>query len=348
MVDKKQTRNVLKKQVPTLSEIAKIAGVSRMTASRALNNQPGVSEATREEILRIADEMGYVANPLAQKLSAGKSHIIGAIAQLHTSYTSDLVMGIGSAVRGAGYEMLLYSLPGNDSQPPHSVVSLLQQIADGLIAILPYESGYLEELARFDVPVITIDAQSDDPPFPFVIADSYQGGRLAVRHLAELGHRHIGCIAGDLRLSSARGRLQAYRDMVAQLDLDDDEGLIVGGGFSHKEGFDAAKQLLTLTDIPTGIVAANDTTAFGALAAIREAGLSVPEDISLVGFDDIPLASEMHPTLTTIRQPLHEMGRSAINLLLARIVGLEVPTNRTILPVKLIVRQSTAPPRKPG
>ncbi len=331
----------VKNRTPTLAEVAKIAGVSRMTASRAMNNQPGVSAKMREEILRIADEMGYATNPLAQKLSTGRTRILGVVVQLHTPFAADLVLGIGSTARGAGYEMLAYSLPADDSEPPGNVVSLLQHIADGVIAILPYEVNYLDSLANASVPVVTIDSQTDDTPFPSVISDSYQGGRLAMQHLADLGHRRIGFITGKTRLTSARDRLQAFHDSVGQLGLDRDPALVVSGNYLQTGGFDATNELLALPERPTAIFASNDMSAIGAMAAIREAGLKVPQDISLVGFDDIPLARQVHPPLTTIRQPLQEMGRAAVNMLLPLILGLELPSRQTVLPTELVVRAST-------
>ena len=336
----------VKKRAATLAEIAKVAGVSRMTASRALNNQPGVSAETREDILRIADEMGYSVNPFAQKLSNGRSRIIGVMAELHAPFTSDIVLGISGAAKSAGYEALVYSLPDRDSTAPSSVASLLQQIAGGIIAILPYEASYLEQIASEALPVVTIDTLYDDPPFPSVDGDSYQGARLAVRHLADLGHRRIGFISGDNRLRSARERLAGYRDAVAQFGLDRDPDLVVDGDFLQKSGFDAAKRLLALKHRPTAIFAANDISALGASQALREKGLRIPEDISLIGFDDIAIAQQMHPPLTTIRQPLRQIGRSAMNTLLARIGGLDAPSNRITLPTELIVRQSTTAPRR--
>lgn len=337
----------MKKQLPTLAEVAKVAGVSQMTASRAINNRSGVSRAKREEILRIADEMGYSVNRAAQKLSGGRTKIIGVMAQLHTPFTSELVMGAGSAARASGYEMLVYSLPDNDRRPPGSVIDLLQQIADGVIALLPYESDYLTTLVAAHVPVITVDHQGEDSPFPSVAADSYQGGRTAVRHLAELGHKRIAFITGNERLASARDRRRAFIDTLAQLGLPANEDLIVGGDFSQRGGYEAANRLLALQPRPTAIFAANDVSALGAIAAIREAGLRVPEDISVVGFDDIPVATQVHPALTTVRQPMQQMGRSAVNMLLALIVGLEAPSPRITLPTQLIVRETTAAPNSP-
>ena len=330
---------------PTLADVAKVAGVSRMTASRALNDKPGVSDEKREDILRIASEMGYVANPLAQKLSNGRTHIIGVIAQLHTSFTGEMVMGIGTTIRGAGYEMLVYSLPDNNTQPPSSVVNLLQQVADGIIVLLPYEADYLEKLGSASIPVVTVESVFDEPVFPSVITDGYQGGRQAMSHLLDLGHKRIGCITGNLKLLSARSRLKAYHDMIAQYGLEADPLLVYEGDYMQLSGYEAAKHLLSLENRPTAIFASNDVSAYGALSAIREAGLSVPEDISLVGFDDISLSEQMHPALTTVRQPLKQMGRSAVNTLMALIAGLDAPFNQIILPTELVVRHSTCPPK---
>ncbi|WP_316861706.1 LacI family DNA-binding transcriptional regulator [uncultured Cohaesibacter sp.] len=335
----------MKKPRPTLADVAKVAGVSRMTASRALNEKAGVSDKTREDIQRIASEMGYVANPLAQKLSNGRTHIIGVIAQLPTSFTNEMVMGIGTSVRSAGYEMLVYFLSDTDMQPPSSVVNLLQQFADGIIVLLPYEADYLEKLRQASLPVVTVESLHDEPTFPAIITDGYQGGRQAMEHLIELGHRRIGFITGDLKLISARSRLKAYKDMIEQYGLDADPALICEGDYMQVGGYDAAKSLLAIKERPTAIFASNDISALGALSAIREAGLSVPEDMSLVGFDDISLSEQMHPALTTIHQPLQQMGRSAVNLLMAMIAGLEVPFHQITLPTELVVRQSTAKPK---
>jgi len=328
------------KKNSTLSEIAKIGGVSVMTASRALNGQPGVSEEKRAEIMRIAEDMGYVANRFAQRLSGGKSHVIGVIAQLHTLYTSDLVLGIGSSLRSSKYEMLVYSLSDTDSQPPEAIVNLLRQFVDGIIVILPFQSDYLASLSSADLPIVTID-EGSRKNFPEVVADNYQGARLAVQHLAELGHRRIGFIAGNDRLASARDRERAFRDMQAQLTLDADPELIVNGNFMQQGGFNAAKQLLKLDVPPTAIFAANDMSAVGALSAIRDEGLDVPADISLVGFDDIAIAHQVYPPLTTVKQPTSQMARAAVNTIVAMIAGIEPASQVITLPTELVVRQST-------
>ncbi len=331
------------KSVPTLAEVAHVAGVSQMTASRALNNRPGVSEKRREEILRIADELGYVVNLAAQKLSSGpvETRIIGVVAQLHTPFTSELLLGIGSVARAAGYEMLVYSLTENDSPPPVRIVELLQQIADGVIAILPYRVEYLAQLSARHIPVVTID-RTEEETFPSVTSDSKAGARAAMQHLASLGHQRIAYIGGNERLESARDRLSAVREIIPLLGLDPDPALLVSGDFMHKGGYDAATQLLALREPPTAIFAANDSSAVGAIAALREAGLRVPEDVSVIGFDDIPLASELRPQLSTVRQPLPQMARAAVNMLLAMIAHLDPPSDQITLPTQLMLRGSTA------
>lgn len=333
---------MMKRQFPTLAEVAKVAGVSLMTASRAINNRPGVSPEKREDILRIADEMGYVVNRAAQKLTGARTRIIAVVAELHTPFTSDLLLGMGAVARAADYEMLVYSLPVRDRRPPGSILDLLRQIVDGVIVILPYESDYLESMATAHIPVVTIE-QGAVSAFPSVTADNYQGGLSALQHLIELGHRRIAHIAGNDRLTSARDRRRAYHDILAQARLPYDPDLEVDGDFSRKGGFEAAQKLLALADRPTAIFAANDISAYGAIAAIREAGLSVPGDISVVGFDDIPIASQLHPQLTTVRQPLQQMARAAVNLLLALVAGLDAPSEQIVLPTQLILRESTTP-----
>lgn len=331
------------KNTPTLTDVALAANVSPMTASRAINNRSGVSGKTREHVLRVAAELGYVVNRAAQKLSGGRSHIVGIIAaDLENPFISAVVTGASQAAWSAGYEALVYSQANREKRPPGSVMQLLRQISDGIIAVLPLEYGYLGDLAAINIPVITIDHRGKHAEFPSIATDSYEGGRIAVRHLAELGHERIAFIAGDERLASAKDRRRAYMETMAQLGLKRDPALIVSGDFIQMGGFVATQKLLALKRPPTAIFAANDMSAFGAIAAIREVGLKIPEDISVIGFDDIPAAAQVYPALTTIRQPIHQMGRSAVNTLLALIAGIEPASPQVSLPTELVVRASTA------
>ena len=330
----------------TLAEVAKATGVTQMTASRALNNRPGVSREKRDEIQRIADQLGYVVSRQTLKFAENQSRIIGVITpELHNSFVTELVVGAGRAARMAGYEMLVYSLADSDHHPSKSVLSLVQQSTAGVVALLPYEYEYLDALVAARLPVITVDQRGQHSKFPSIAADSYDGARRATQHLFDLGHRRIAFVTGDERLGSALDRHRGYRDSLVLLGCVGDPKWVAKGDFTERGGYAAAKKLLALPERPTAIMTANDLSAFGVMAALRDAGLGVPEDISVLGFDDIPAASQIHPGLTTVRQPMQQMGRSAVNTLLAVIARLEPASSHIILPTELVVRGTTAPPK---
>jgi LacI family transcriptional regulator len=332
-----------KKNRPTLAELAAAAGVSTMSASRAVNLQPGVSPRTRDTILKLAAEMGYVANRSAQKLSGGRSRVLGVLTrELDNAFTSALVSGAVRAAAVAGHEVLIYSMVSQANAPDTGVLQLLQQFTDGVIAVLPYQYDFVQSLMAAGFPVITIDHHHDHTEWPSVTADSYGGARSAMQHLAELGHRRIAFITGNEELGSARARHRAYDDAVAIHRLDRDAALVQKGDFSNRGGGDAMQRLLRLKQRPTAVFAANDQSAFGAISALQSQGLHIPQDMSVVGFDDVPAASQLHPSLTTVRQPIAEMGRAAVNSLLGLVAGLEVATPQITLPTELMIRQSTA------
>jgi len=341
---------MIKKNMPTLAELAAAAGVSTMSASRAVNLQPGVSAQTRDAILKLAAEMGYVANRSAQKLSGGRSRVLGVLArELDNAFTSALVSGAVRAAAVAGHEVLIYSMVDRAGVPNASVLQLLQQFTDGVIAVLPYQYGFVQSLMAASFPVICIDHHHDHTEWPSVTADSYGGARSAMQHLADLGHRRIAFITGNEELGSARARHRAYDDAVAIHRLEKDAALVQTGDFSTRGGRDAMQRLLKLRQRPTAVFAANDLSAFGAISVLQSAGIRIPEDMSVVGFDDLPSASQLHPALTTVRQPISEMGRAAVNSLLGMVVGLEVATPQITLPTELMVRDSTAEnPRLPA
>ncbi len=330
---------------PTLAEVARAAGVSRMTASRALNDRAGVSREVRDQIVRLAGEMGYTLNRTAQKLSGGRSRVIGLVSvQMYSQFVSEVVSGALRAARAAGYEMLLYSLMSTEDALPGSVTQLLGQVADGVIALLPFAHEYLDALSAARVPVLTVEDSVEHVEYPCVASDSYQGARAAARHLADLGHRRIAFITGNERLTSAVERRRGYAEVMAERGLPR-EGLVARGDYTERGGFEAARKLLALPKRPTAIFAANDQSALGALSAAQAAGLRVPRDLSLVGFDDVPGAAQAQPALTTVRQPMEQMGRAAVNTLLALLAGLPAPSPVITFPTELVVRASTAAPR---
>lgn len=340
--------NDMSKQAPTLAQVAKIAGVSQMTASRALNDKPGVSQETREQVLKIAADIGYIVNRSAQKLSGSRNGIIGIMTPvLDNHYVGELVVGVGRAARAQGYETLVYTLFDEDRHSHRSVLGLIKQFTDGVVAILPRESSYFNALAAAGVPVVAIDQRCSLDGFPSISVDSYGGAVRAVEHLAQLGHTRIGFVAGDESIEGVRDRRRGYLDALARLGLPSDPSLIAQGDLSQMRAFDAANSLLALPEPPTAIFAVNDLSAFGVIAAARERGLKVPRDVSVVGFDDIPMASQVHPPLTTIRQPFAQMGRAAVNTLLSQMDNEEAIAPRIVLPTELIARESTGPaPRR--
>ncbi|MEN9983789.1 MAG: hypothetical protein RI918_1758 [Pseudomonadota bacterium] len=334
---------MLRKSI-TLNEVAEAAGVSTMTASRAINHQPGVSNRTRDVILKLAADMGYTANRSAQKQTSGRNRVIGVLAaELDNPFIGALVSGAVRAAAVAGHEVLIYSLVDHAGRPAGSVMNLLQQFTDGVIAVLPYQFDFVEQLSKAKHPVITIDNHSDHSTFPSISADSYGGARKAIEYLAELGHKRIAFVTGDEHLGSARDRHRAYDDSVKLLDLDNDPRLVLKGDYSLRSGQEAGHKILKLEHKPTAVFASNDMSAVGLMSVLQAGNMRIPEDISVVGFDDLPIASQIHPSLTTVKQPIAEMGRSAVNALLTLIAGIDVAASKFVLPTSFVIRDSVAP-----
>jgi LacI family transcriptional regulator len=331
---------------PTLAALAAATGVSAMTVSRALNNRQGVSNKTREAILKQAAEMGYVTNRVAQKLSSGQSGVIGVLAtHLDSPFISSLVNEVVRAATAVGNEVLIYTLVDHDTRPAGSVLQLLQQFTDGVVVLLPYGLGYAEALTQGKFPLISIDSPREHSELPSIAADSYGGARSAMKHLAELGHKRIAFVTGAEQLESAQERRRAYEDAVAVFGLERDQALVLTGDYSLAGGRAAGEQLLKMARRPTAVFVANDLSAFGLMAVLQEGGVKIPADMSVVGFDDLPGASQIHPGLTTVRQPMAELGRAAVSTLQAIAAGLRPATAHLTLPTELVVRGSTSAPR---
>lgn len=318
-----------------------------MTASRALNDQPGVAARTRQALLKVAAEKGYVANRVAQKLSSGQSGVIGVIAlQLDVPFIIGVLNAVVRSAAAAGAEVLVYTHPEREKQPSGKVLQLLQQFTDGVVALPPYETDFVQALARGRFPVALVDSPPGQAQLSCVAGDDYGGARAAMAHLAALGHQRVAFVSGIETLRSAAERLRAYHEAVAVHGLAREAALVSPGHFSQAGGHAAALALLALKKPPTAIFAANDLSAFGVLAALQRQGLKIPQDMSVIGFDDLPAASHVHPALSTVRQPLEEIGRAVVSTLLAQIAGLAPGGARVTLPTELMVRESTAPPRR--
>lgn len=333
---------------PTLADVAQSAGVSMMTASRALNGRSGVAQNTKERVLAKARELGYVANMSARSLVGGRMNVLGLVVpDLVTQFVGEVAAGSSEAAEKLGFDLLIYTTSHKVDLESARIKVLKNGLVDGILAVLPRNpANILGDLTNSGMPVVIIDSRGSSINLPTIVVENYNGARYAVEHLIALGHKRIGFLAGAEDVECSKDRLRGYREGLLNAGLAFDQNLVRPGNFRQPTGFQAALELLRLPNPPTAIFAANDLTAFGAIEAVKEVGLRVPHDVSVVGFDDIQMATQVHPPLTTVKQPLHQMGISAVNLLVSMISGITPVSQRISLPTELIVRSSTAAPPK--
>jgi LacI family transcriptional regulator len=326
----------------TIFDVAREAGVSYATVSRVINNKEHVKPEKREAVVRAMTKLGYVVNQQARSLAGGRSQVIGLLVQgLESAYTAEIIRGIDLELDAAQYDMMLYTTHRRRAREAAYVTAITRGMADGLLLILPRNpEAYLELLRRQQFPYVLIDHQGIGEGGAAVGATNRRGGYDATRYLIELGHRRIGVITGVMDLGCAVDRLDGYRAALAEFGIPEDPALISYGDFFRPAGFAGARALLSLPDPPTAIFASNDEMAFGVMDAARDHGLRIPDDLSIVGFDDIPQADMVYPGLTTVRQPLEQMGRVATQMLLRLIGDPAAPADRVELPTELIFRHS--------
>ena len=331
----------------TIVDVAGEAGVSYATVSRVINNKGHVRPETRERVLRAMTRLGYVVDQRARSLAGGRSQVIGLLVHdVGTSYIGEIIRGIDAELASAQYDLILYTTHRRKTKESAYVVTLTRGLADGLLLVLPRDPGaYLETLRQHRFPHVLIDHRGVDEEIPAVAATNQQGAYNATKHLIELGHRRIGFITGAMDQICAQDRLKGYRVALADHEVAFDPELVYEGNFFQPLGYTGASALLELPHPPTAIFASNDVSAFGVMEAVREHSLRIPQDISVVGFDDIPQAAHVHPPLTTVRQPLEEMGRIATHMLLEYIQDPQRPIERVELPTELVLRQSCHPPQ---
>lgn len=326
----------------TLEQIAEMSGVSRSTVSRVINNDPKVSEATRELVLEIVRKEGYRPNLAARGLALGRSNVIAAVIPvgfenvLSDPYFPSLLQGMASAA-DANDHFLMLSLgePGFR----HSVDEIARQgvVAGVIFSASQVDDPLLERLVSTGTPVVSVGRPYDDR-ISFVDIDNLGSARQMTNQLLRLGYRRVALIAGPSYAPAAVDRKNGYTAALESLGMRVDENLVYEGDFSEASGRAAMKTLLEHR--PDAVFAASDRMASGALGEIRAAGLRIPEDIALVGFDDMPLAAEMEPPLTTVRQRPHQLGAAAATLLLDLLADPNGLPKRVILPTELIVRAS--------
>jgi LacI family transcriptional regulator len=332
----------------TMKDVAQRAGVSVSTVSHVINETRFVSDELRERVLRAMRELNYQPDAVARSLRTKKTHVVAlVIPDITNPYYPQVARGVQDVAEESDYVVILCNTDRLLGREVRFLEALRRQRVDGLI-LNPsgVTSRDLREFQETQIPVVLIGSQIDHPEFDVVMIDNVQGAYDAVKYLIGLGHHHIGLIGGSRATSSGEQRSQGYIRALTHHGLPIDESLITEGPFTHEGGYESMKRLLTLQSPPTAVFASSDVMAIGALMGTQEAGLQVPDDLSLVGFDDIAEASITTPKLTTIAQPNYQTGEVAARLLFEHIEAASPPPRqKVVLDHKLVIRGSTAPPR---
>jgi len=344
-----------KRKKATLSDIAATIGVAPMTVSRVVNGTGYVSDETREKVMTAVRKMSYRPNGVARNLKRQRTDTVGLVlGDISNPYSTELANAVREVLSVRGYNLFICISEHSAKEDITAFESLVDHNVDGIIVATRSNAEgdeHLLEIVDGDMPVVVVGRDFHHDLVDFVSADNLTGGFEATRHLIDLGHRRIGFIGATLNNKGSLKRLQGYLNALEAHDIDIDERLITGrrdtssevpGYSTERMGYEGMKRLLSLPKRPTAVFARNDFTAVGAMTAIKEAGLSIPKDLAIVGFDDIPLAVHTVPPLTTVRQPMRLQGQLAAEMLVSRIAGKE-PRQRTerILNCELIIREST-------
>jgi LacI family transcriptional regulator len=328
-----------RRSTATIHDVAQAAGVSVSTVSRVLNDKVDVAPETYEKVRRVIRELGFASSLAARSMRSRKTNVIGLIMpNVGDPFTIGVMKGVNRAINDLKYDLIIYTSGspsfGNWAEHEQHYVSLLNgSITDGMIVVVPTIKTFSTSF-----PLVAIDPHKEGPSFPAVIATNHAGAMAAMEYLLSLGHRRIGFISGNPELQSAVRRFQGYQDSLRRANIPLDPELIQTGDYTMPVAFTCAQRLLSLPVPPTAIFAANDQSALGVLKAAKEAGLSVPDDLSVVGFDNIPEAD--YSGLTTVDQSIDRMGYVATEMLVSLIQGKPLEHNLYKIPTQLMVRDS--------
>ncbi len=329
------------RQRPTIRDVASQAGVSRQTISRVINGDARVAAETRAHVEQVIAAMGFRPNVIARSMARGHSRTLACLSPNLTDYTfACIIEGAEAEARQHGFFLLSSSAP--DEAAFAALVDELvpEGRVDGVMVINPYIDGRYQHISP-EVPAILVGARSRDQRCGSISLDEMRAAQTAVQHLLDLGHRRIALIHGPLAEDCSQDRNAGYAAALQGAGLGVDPALVVGGDWSATSGYAAAQTLLAAGGAFTALFAQNDRMAVGAVRALREAGRRVPEDVSVIGFDDIPLASYFDPPLTTMRQDMHGIGREAARKLIDQVALPEAPAGHANIPAQLVVRHST-------
>jgi len=330
----------------TIQHIAELAEVSRSTVSRVLNDHPSVRPEVRDRVLQVIGEQGYAPQAAARSLASKRTNTLGLLIPRSAAvifsdpFFGQIIQGMTEASSKRGYFMLL-SMVTAEMERDFYMRVLRSRSVDGLLMVSSdIDDPILPLLIKDNLPLMMIGNHPYLNPVNWIDSENREGARTATNHLVGLGHRRIAAITGFLQMSSAIDRFNGYKQALLEANIPVTAELIEHGDYTQESGYLAMQKLLTVTPRPTAIFSANDMMAMGALRAIHEAGLRVPADIAIVGFDDIPMAPFANPPLTTMRQPIAEMGALAANTLIDQLENLAEPGAHVRLPTRLVVRAS--------
>jgi len=327
----------------TITDVALAAGVSVATVSKVINGRDGIATATSARVLGVVQELGYESSLVARSLRSRRTNVIGILVAEFEPFSAEILKGAGSGLGDTDYELLAYTgarQSGRAGWERRYLSRLAGTLIDGAIIVTPTVVD-----AYAGVPVVAIDPHAGHTELPTVQSDNLTGGLLATRHLIELGHRRIAFMAGRPDLESSRQREAGFRQALSEAGIEVAPSLVRRSDYRRDAAHQPAIELLSRPDRPTAVFAGNDLSAIGTMEAAQEMGLDVPGDVSVIGFDDIPEAARTTPALSTVRQPIQQMGSAAVELLIALMDGRIPETTHVRLPTSLVIRGTTAPPR---
>ncbi|MCK8060225.1 MULTISPECIES: LacI family DNA-binding transcriptional regulator [unclassified Fusibacter] len=325
----------------SIYDVAEKAGLSVVTVSRVLNNASTVRESSRIKVMKAVKELNYQPSAAARSLAKGKTNVIGIILpNLSDSFLSEVVMSANIALEKYCYSLAVSVADDGDLESKERGNSFFQQDRfDGVLVLTPiFDEGYLESLKQNRVPFVIIDNQRYPFTVPSVVVDNFKGGYEATKYLIEAGHELIAHVGGPESLLSAEERMAGFNKAIEEVGIE--AYGVIRGDFEISTGYDAMCEWLAKGRMPTAIFAGDDNIAFGVIDALREHGLKVPEDVSVIGYDDHPFCSKLHPFLTTVKQPAKELAEEAVEMLL-KVMSNNLKKNMIVkLEPQLIIRSS--------
>lgn len=329
----------------TMKLVAEMSGVSITTVSHVINNTRVVSKDVRDRVESVIQQLNYVPSAIARSLKNDRSNTIGMMIPNNSNpYFAEVIQGVEDASFEQGFNIILCNAYDDPEKQLEYIRVLMSKRIDGLILV---SSGTDESLAKLlaevNVPKVLVDREVAGVSADFIEADHEQGAYLATRYLIELGHREIACVSGPQELLPCQDRISGYHRALHEAGLTEKPEYLIYSDFTSQGGYAAFEQMLHLPNRPSAIFASNDLMAFGGICAAHAAGIRIPDQLSVVGYDDIALASFCTPPLTTVAQPKYEIGSVTAKTLIERIVNSDMPWKRDKLETQLVVRQSTAP-----